>query len=82
MSDKIVDIQDIQIRLSVEIDGVFLVCSYYGPKDKMRFARVKRADRLITAEEATAYEAQAKVLFIKKIAEIEKAITPIYGIEE
>lgn len=81
MSDK-VEINDIQIRLVVEIDGVQLVCSWYGPKDKMRFARAKRANRLITSEEAKKYEDQAKELFIKKIQAIEEALSPVLKEEE
>jgi hypothetical protein len=75
--DNKVEIQDIQIRLTVEIDGVHVVCSWYGPKDKMRFARVKRANRLISTEESLAFEAQAKELFTKKIEELEKLLAPV-----
>lgn len=66
------DIVDIQIRLNVTIDGVLLVASWYGPKDDMRFARVKSANRLLTPEEIVSFEAQGKEIFIEKIKQLEK----------
>lgn len=69
-----VKIVDIQIRLNLEIDGVHLVASWYGPKDKMRFARVKSANRLLTTEETAKYEEKGKILFAEKIKEIEETI--------
>ena len=70
-----VEIQDIQIRLGVTISGVRFTCSWYGPKDKMRFAAYKGADHCVTDEEIYRLEAEARQLFAQKILELESKFT-------
>lgn len=72
-----VRIADIQLRLSIEIDGVVLVTSWYGPKDDKRFARVKKSEKPLTIQEVNEYEEKAKVLFSEKIKQFEEALEDI-----
>jgi hypothetical protein len=72
MTKAIID--DVQIRLVVEIEGATFVTSWYGPRDKMRFAAFKIANRLVPPEERVRLEAQAREIFTERIAELEKII--------
>jgi hypothetical protein len=75
MVDKPVKIQDIQIRLCVEVQGALFVCTWYGPQDKMRFAAFKRENQQLTQDEIYELEQVAKVQFAEKIKELEEKFT-------
>lgn len=74
MKNKIVDIQ---IRLSTKIDGVDLVTTWYGPKDKMRFAAIKYSPRELTQTEIDILEASAVDDFSERIKEMENYFSDI-----
>lgn len=74
MIEKPVKIQDIQIRLSVEIQEVLFVTTWYGPQDRMRFAAFKRANQELTQDQIYELEQIAKSRFIEKIKELEEKL--------
>jgi hypothetical protein len=72
MSKPLVEIRDIQIRFGVELEGVFFVTTWYGPKDIMRFAAVKKIDSPKDPESLARLEKHAKELFTIEIEKLEK----------
>lgn len=69
-----VEIQDLQVRLAVEVEGVQFVTSWYGPRDKMRFAAVRSVPRELDPEEKARLEKEAQLYFTAKIKALEEAL--------
>lgn len=72
-----VEVEDIQIRLSVKLQGVLFVTTWYGPEDVMRFAAIKMRDEVLSEEEEERLEGEARSIFDSRIKELETALLPV-----
>lgn len=71
-------IDDIQIRLKTEVNGIVFVTTWWGPKDPMRFAAVNSAlnsEKTFSPDEIYAAQQIATQRFIEKIKEFEHGIS-------
>lgn len=65
-----VNVSDVLVRLDTTVEGVTFGTSWWGPKDKMRFAVQLKTDSNEDPEEILRLESIAKRIFHQKISEI------------
>lgn len=67
-------VDDIQIRLYVEIEGTVWVTSWYGPGDPLRFVALRRAPEPLAESRYEALEDEARRLLSRKIQGLSKLL--------
>jgi hypothetical protein len=77
MKKQLVIIDDIQIRLKTIVDGITFVTTWWGPKDPMRFAAVKK-NELVNVEESDESLKLKEDIAIERFTEIIKELQNVF----